>query len=180
VGSRHGRCTSEAPRKEGTLGGEVPSTTGGPLARRLRAEDLIAPLEPEFLLGYLDLAITGVLDYSKYERVYLGPWWDLPSEKGTTYTRAWKRAVLRRIPAQGAQHWGHIYLVVRDGEGRLELRRERGVLGMKGPEAEVTELVLREGRPMLSLAYRPSTLEHSEELDSFARDIAARFERQLD
>lgn len=132
----------------------------------------------EFLLGYVDLAIRGTLEYERFDRVYLGPWWDLPVSDPDL--RGWKRAVLRRVLAAGAEHWGHLFLVLNEGTaGRTLTWAEEpraGSVGGRPPE----RIRLRLGDPEILLYHRPSTPSHAEELTSFAHEVGERFRRQMD
>ncbi len=49
---------------------------------------------------------------SEVEGLYLGPPWELPVRPVTESGRGWKIATLQRIAGRGAEHWGHIYVVV--------------------------------------------------------------------
>ncbi len=156
-----------------------PSTPSAAIAvRREEALDL-APLHPEFLLGYLDLAITGALHYAHNQGVYLSPWWDLPAPDRLP-VRGWKRAVLHRDLHGGATHWGHLFLVCHEGLGRAELERETLAFTDGTPPRELVEIPLRVGRPEVILILRPTYPESREDLLRFAQDIVDRFRLQMD
>ncbi|HTT35336.1 MAG TPA: hypothetical protein VMH78_05660 [Thermoplasmata archaeon] len=163
---------------DGTTSNAV-AAQSGPIALPRRSPTPLAPLTPEFLLGYFDLALAATFDFPRYQGVYVSPWWDL-SDPETTEARVWKRAVLRRIPSAGATHWGHLYLVVSDGP--FAPRISRAGWGMpQGPEPiEPREILLRLGLPRVALWTRPSHPDRSPELDGFAELVAERFRRQLD
>ncbi|HYK94151.1 MAG TPA: hypothetical protein VEY07_08960 [Thermoplasmata archaeon] len=139
----------------------------------------MAPLHPEFLLSYVDLAIRGALEYSVNQGVYLSPWWELP-EPSRAPVRGWKRAVLRRNPHGGADHWGHLFLLCHEGVGRAELESEEMALVGGRERTQLIEIPLRVGRPEVTLVLRPTYEETREELHRFARDIVERFRLQLD
>ncbi len=139
----------------------------------------LAPVHPEFLLGYLDLAITGALQYSQNQGVYLTPWWDLPPADRAG-VRGWKRAVLRRNPHGGADHWGHLFLLCHEGLGRAELESETLAYVGAGSTRELIEIPLRVGHPVVVLFVRPTYPSSREELARFARDIVDRFRLQMD
>ncbi len=132
----------------------------------------------EFLLGYVDLAIRGTLEYERFDRVYLGPWWDLPT--GSPELRGWKRAVLRRVLAAGAEHWGHLFLVVNDSltARPLTWSEDRTLAGAE--REPPSSLQLRAAAPEIRMYYRPTGEAHAEALASFAREIGERFRRQMD
>lgn len=139
----------------------------------------LTPLHPEFLLSYVDLAIRGALEYSVNQGVYLSPWWDLP-ESGRGLVRGWKRAVLRRNPHGGADHWGHLFLVFHEGVGQAELEAEKRDLVGSRRAQKVIEIPLRKGRPEVVLLLRPTYEETREDLHRFGRDIVERFRLQMD
>lgn len=132
----------------------------------------------EFLLGYVDLAIRGTLEYDRFDRVYLGPWWDLPT--GSPELRGWKRAVLRRVPAAGAEHWGHLFLVIHDADDPAALDWAQELRRGKVEPAEPTGLVLRALAPEIRLYFRPTSAGTEEPLASFVREVGERFRRQMD
>ena len=133
------------------------------------------------MLGYLDLAIRGTLEYERYAHVYLSPWWELPDVPDGA--RAWKRAVLERIPLRGAEHWGHLYLVVRDAPGRTS---RLSIFGRTWDGNAVAEapgeqrLSLRRGHQLAELIVHPSHMERADKLKSFAAEVEERFRRQMD
>ena len=139
----------------------------------------MAPLRPEFLLSYLDLAIRGALGYSANQGVYLSPWWELPAPARAN-VRGWKRAVLCRNPHGGADHWGHLFLLCHEGVGRAELESEKLALVGGRERRQLIEIPLRVGQPEVILVLRPTYEETREELHRFARDIVDRFRLQLD
>ena len=157
---------------------ERPTPERSLAVRPAEAIDL-APVRPEFLLGYLDLAITGALRYAANQDVYLTPWWDLPSARPER-EHGWKRAVLRRNPHGGADHWGHLFLLVHEGIGHAELERESLALTRVRSPTALTEIPLRVGRPEVTLVLRPTYEETRVNLERFARDVVERFRIQLD
>lgn len=133
------------------------------------------------MLGYLDLAIRGTLEYERYAHVYLSPWWELPEVPEGS--RAWKRAVLERIPLKGAEHWGHLYLVVRRSEdrpARLSIfgRTWNGTVVGEAPGEE--RFALRRGEQLAELIVHPSRADRAERLRVFASELEQRFRRQMD
>jgi hypothetical protein len=72
-------------------------------------------------------ALDELLHAPEFGGVYHGPWWSVPlsSPPGEAATgAAWKCAVLRRRP-NGADHEGHLFLVVAAGPAAAELHSER-------------------------------------------------------
>lgn len=163
---------------------DPPNTAPGaePPSRSLSPRDEpgldLAPLKVEFLLGYFDLAITGALEYSRNQGIYLSPWWDLPSD--TEDLRGWKRAVLRKDPHGGADHWGHIFLVVLEGRGTVTLAADHPVFGVSRSAQRPVEVPLRAGRPRVVLFLRPTYPSTKEALLEFGRDVVDRFRKQRD
>jgi hypothetical protein len=164
-------------------GGENPD---GPEARSV-AHPPTPPAEPfpsagpvpaSMVLGYVDLAITGTLDYERYRGVYVGPWWIL--ENVPEGVHAWKRAVLRRVPGHGAEHWGHLYLIVRYSDRESLSWFTRDWRGRRAPKPPTANLVLRKGEVNAELALRSSDPAQSAHLEEFAREISERFRRQMD
>lgn len=156
-----------------------PPTGTGALAVPARAAVDLLPLHPEFLLGYLDLAITGALEYGRNQGIYLSPWWALPPPVRAP-VRGWKRAVLRRNPHGGADHWGHFFLLYYDNVGRAELDVEEMAYTRAPSRRAIHEIRLRVGRPVVTLLLRPTYDSTREELERFARDVVDRFRLQMD
>jgi len=138
-------------------------------------------IPPTLVLGYVDLALRGVLEYERYARVYLSPWWaveDLP--EGTI---AWKRAVLERVPLKGALHWGHLFLVVSDVHAetsRFRLLRSPALGGALAPRSNEIRVPLREGVQRAELVLHPTRPDRAEPLGAFGREVEVRFRRQMD
>jgi hypothetical protein len=139
------------------------------------------PIPPSLVLGYIDLAIRGVLEYDRYAALFLSPWWaveDLPIG-----TSVWKRAVLERIPLRGALHWGHLYLVVSDTPptpSRLRLFRSEALGGPVASRPNEIRVGLREGKQRAELILHPTKPDRTERLGAFAREVEVRFRRQMD
>lgn len=159
------------------------TVTGGdaaPLAVRRVAISTLFPVDPTFLLGYFDLAITGALEYPRYVGVYLAPWWDMPGLEASEGVHGWKRSVLKRVAGAGAEHWGHMFLVAAEGSRRVKVGPGDLGLPLKSSSEPVEEIQLRAGEPRLTLHIRATSSYHREELRAFAEDVAERFRRQLD
>lgn len=151
------------------------------LAPHIRSEDLLAPVRPKLLLGYFDLAVAGALDYARNDRIYLGPWWELPNAGAEGEVMGWKRAVLVRQVERGGLHLGHLFLIVLHGGRRLSLRPEDLFRwGATKGAAETREIIMRRGDPQLLLITRPTYSDTAEALQTFAEDVAERFRLQID
>ena len=160
-------------------------SSGGVVVPEIRAGAPKPPpskaIPPTLVLGYLDLAIRGVLEYERYHQVYLSPWWaveDVP--QGTS---VWKRAVLERVTSGGALHWGHLYLVVSDAPrtvSRFRLFRTPATGIGVATRPDELRLPLREGVQNAELILHPSRPERSDQLGAFGREVEVRFRRQMD
>lgn len=131
------------------------------------------------VLGYVDLAITGALDYPRYSSIYLGPWW--PVEDVPDGAHVWKRSVLERVPSRGARHWGHLFLVVRRTDlPRFSIFRRnwRGERIVDAPEAH--RVSLRSGVQPAELVVQPSGPAWLQPLRQLAEEISERYHRQMD
>ncbi|HEY6237782.1 MAG TPA: hypothetical protein VIZ68_01165, partial [Thermoplasmata archaeon] len=133
------------------------------------------------ILGYLDLALRGALEYERYSGLYFSPWWelaDLPAGAA-----GWKRAVLERVPQRGALHWGHLYLVVRDAPstpGILSIFGRRGQGGVAPKHENETRLEIRRGRQLAEIVLHPSHADRADRLVALGREVEIRFRRQMD
>jgi len=168
----------------------MPDETAPPAGRRsgrppLSVEEERGPpskaIPAPLLLGYFDLAVRGTLEYERFARVYLSPWWEIPDVPSGT--RAWKRAILERIPLRGAEHWGHLYLVVQpkaESGGFLSILTRPAIGTVVAPKPHETRLPLREGDQSAELIVQPRTPAYVERLDAFAREVEIRFRRQMD
>ncbi|MCI4319059.1 MAG: hypothetical protein L3K23_02865 [Thermoplasmata archaeon] len=139
-----------------------------------------APVPSGMILGYLDLAIRGVLEYPRFSAVYLGPWWDMSANVDLDGVEGWKRAVLRRVPHGGAQHWGHLFLIMTRRWAKVEVDPERFGLPSAAAAQPTTSLQLRAGDPHAVLIGRPSRPERAGELAEFMHEVVDRFVYQRD
>ncbi len=150
-------------------------------AARTETSSSSSPVPPTMMLGYLDLAIRGALEYERYALVYLSPWWELTDlPEGV---RAWKRAVLERIPLRGAEHWGHLYLIVRDPDLPRRRLSIRGLSWNGSPDERLPDeerLTLRHGAQVAELVVHPSHPDRADRLKRFASELEERFRRQMD
>ncbi|HZY70070.1 MAG TPA: hypothetical protein VFF67_03720 [Thermoplasmata archaeon] len=146
-----------------------------------RVEPAIAPpVTPGLILGYLDLAITGLLEYAMFQGVYLGPWWEIGEGELPDGIQAWKRSVLRRVPQRGAQHWGHIFLVTTRSWAKGEVEPDSFASSIGAAELALRQVPLRLGDPRAMLYARPTRPESAEHLDQFVRELVDRFIHQRD
>jgi hypothetical protein len=174
----------------GALLSGMPDGEGGPGTDASGSDPLAAPrppLEPlpstgavpaPMVLGYVDLAISGTLEYERYKGVYLGPWWKL--ENVPDGMHVWKRAVLHRTVGRGAEHWGHLFLIVRYETREMLSWFSKDLRGRQSPAFPSESIVLRRGDQTAELATRPTATAEAGRLDEFAREVSERFRRQMD
>jgi hypothetical protein len=139
-----------------------------------------APVSSGMILGYLDLAIRGVLEYPRFAGLYLGPWWDMAATVDIDGIEGWKRSVLERIPHGGARHWGHIYLITTRRWAKLQVDPMTLGLPSPAPSQVTTSVQLRAGDPHAVLFARPSRPERATELAGFVHEVVDRFVYQRD
>ncbi len=111
----------------------------------------------------LDRILELAVQESSFDGVYFGPWWEL---SGPGFVDGWKRAVLRRRPGGGADHWGHLFLVFSAAQASVRISTEadpRITSPRLGPVRRVGWIA-----PGYALLVRPSHPEGSFELDRLA------------
>lgn len=108
--------------------------------------------------------------------VYTGPPWPiLPTGAAGS---GWKLAVLRRRPAGGADHWGHVFLVRRGAPASVSIEPER--LGLSGTrEAGVEPVPGRPDLPDLVAFARPTQPATAAELRRYAGRLLDRLADRL-
>lgn len=101
-----------------------------------------------------------------FESVYSGPAWPVagPAKEGDP--AVWKVAVLERREGRGAEHWGHLYIIVGHRPADVVIHLEEGPLGDPNRPG-IVPLPVRPGLP-LQIRYRPRSLETSGRLGAFA------------
>jgi hypothetical protein len=86
-------------------------------------------------------ALRRAMDRALFERrgegAYASPWWASPVDGTHPGVRAWKAAVLCRRPEGGAEHWGHVFVVLgpsgSPGSPRLTPESFLGARHSEGP-----------------------------------------------
>jgi hypothetical protein len=122
----------------------------------------------------VDRALAAALALPSRAGVYVGPWWDLESTGPPNPPRGWKRAILRRRPGGGAEHWGHLFLVVSSDPGDTGIDVATLPLFKDSRSAARTRRTFRlPTRPGVAwLIARPSTPLGEAPLGELAREIA--------
>ncbi len=123
--------------------------------------------------------LTAIEDYrnklrarSEVDGVYLGPPWELPVQPLTESGRGWKLAALQRIAGRGAEHWGHIYVVVVQDRAAWDVETASNPKGMR-PLLEIAEVeALPFDDPGLLLFIRPRHADYRLRLQTLALTLA--------
>lgn len=150
------------------------------VAGRVRARAVpSAPVSPRFLRGYVDLAITGVLEYERFGELRAGPWRSLarrtvPAES----TTHWERQVLERRLAGDLAPWATLRFVV-GRRRRATPTRDDLLDGVLAPGAHLI-VFIRDRVPPVYLEATPHREHDRRAVATFLWDVAERFRRQLD
>jgi hypothetical protein len=135
------------------------------------------PVAFGFLLGYLDLAFRGTLEYSTYRELVLGPWLEVERRRGGFGLRQWRRTVHERAMFTAPEHLGSIRV-------RMDFRDPPGLLRRRAPGPDPVDpsrqVELRVGTPKISLIVDAVDEGRAVRLLGLAREVAERFRRQLD
>jgi hypothetical protein len=116
-----------------------------------------------------ELAISMTRERPAFQGVYTGPAWETISSSTSTEVRVWKIAVLMRRPGAGAEHWGHVFLVMGTGTPTISIRPAGGIAG----DADRLELETLPGVPgaPLRIQIRPTAPETRDRLREFALEF---------
>lgn len=138
------------------------------------------PVRSDFLLGYLDLAIAGTLEYPRFQGVFLTPWRPLPLAEVGLAARGWVRTVYYRSPHAEQQYVGQLLLVSALGVGDpvtlLTVLPDVGTVEADGS----SRIQLRVGDPRVFLFLLAQEPVARRRLELFAHDVSERFRRQMD
>jgi hypothetical protein len=104
-----------------------------------------------------------------FERVYPGPVWESAGPTGAPGTGVWKIAVLERQSTAGAEHLGHLFVVVAEDPKKVVLRPESG-LAANPNRMELESLSADPGVPW-RLLIRPRSAETASRLRAFALEF---------
>ncbi len=109
---------------------------------------------------------------SERDGVYLGPPWELPVRPVTESGQGWKLAALQRVSGRGAEHWGHIYVVVVRRRAAWDLRTAKSPEGLRPQldNAEVEPVPFDD--PGLVLFIRPRHEDYRLRLRTLALTLA--------
>jgi hypothetical protein len=114
-------------------------------------------------------ALTETAGHPPFEQVYPGPVWESASPTGATPTGVWKIAVLERRSTGGAEHWGHLFLVVGENTSKLQIQPAGG-LAANPNRAELEPLSEEPGFPW-RLLIRTRSAETASRLRAFALEF---------
>ncbi|MCI4352843.1 MAG: hypothetical protein L3K14_05580 [Thermoplasmata archaeon] len=108
-------------------------------------------------------------------RVYTGPAWETPNRDTSLSARVWKLAVLERRPEGGAEHWGHMLLVLGKTPSKVVIQPERPMLG--GPDPPAVETLPALSSVPWEVRIRPRSAETASRLRAFALEFQRCAER---
>ena len=101
--------------------------------------------------------------------VYTGPAWEIPNPKASSPARVWKIAVLQRRVGRGAEHWGHLWLVLSEPPVDVELQPLGGISGNR--ESLSVEILPGSPATPFQVRLRPLSEETSARLRAFALEF---------
>lgn len=122
-----------------------------------------------------EASCAGACASSDLPGVYVAPLWDLALEGGAPSLQGWKRAVLRRIEGAGAEHWGHIFLIVSARPGAISIRPNSDVPVPSNVPLDAVGRVLEVGPPSVVLFVRPLHPGVEAHLTAFAGAVERQF-----
>lgn len=132
----------------------------------------------EFLMGYVDLAISGTLEYRSFQSIYLGPWQEITEGLAPTGTRAFARDIHHQGPGAGTPMGRLVLAVSEEGVG---LRTSHRRAGRRRSVPRVGDrFLLRGAGPRLEIVVEPYAGERRQALRGFGREVAHRFFQQFD
>jgi hypothetical protein len=119
-----------------------------------------------------DQAAAATAGTAPFEAVYPGPSWPVKTPPGAGHARVWKMAVLERRAGGGAEHWGHVFVVVGENAPDVVIRPEGGLPGDKDrPEMEPLPAI---PGGLLQVRIRPLTEGTADRLRAFALAFQSR------
>jgi hypothetical protein len=114
-------------------------------------------------------AISATTGHPTFQRVYTGPVWEIRGSSGSGDPPVWKIAVLERRPGAGAEHWGHVFLVLGKGTAEISLRPAGGLVG-NADRPDLETLPDIPGGP-LRIQFRPTSPDTRSRLREFALEF---------
>jgi len=114
-------------------------------------------------------AATSTAGRPPYETVYTGPVWESASPTGPGGARVWKIAVLERRASRGAEHWGHLFVVLGEDAPKIDIRPEGGMQG--DPHRPGLESLPAPPGVPLQVLFRPIAAETRARLRGFALEF---------
>ncbi|MGC2288963.1 MAG: hypothetical protein WA688_03805 [Thermoplasmata archaeon] len=114
-------------------------------------------------------AATATAGHPPYDKVYTGPIWESGHPSGAFEARVWKIAVLERRPTAGAEHWGHLFVLLREKASEVAIRPEGGVQGY--PDRPALEILPEPSGAPLQIWIWPRSAETAVRLRAFALEF---------
>jgi hypothetical protein len=130
---------------------------------------------PDWIAAW-EAALSATAGHSPFEEVYTGPPWDTTASSARAAVQVWKVAVLRRREEGGAEHWGHLFLLLGPGAASWVIRPEGG-LGGDPKRPAVRSIPAPEGSPT-RIHFRPTSEATADALRAFAVEVQRRFHVQ--
>ncbi|MGA7860885.1 MAG: hypothetical protein WCB19_03400 [Thermoplasmata archaeon] len=115
------------------------------------------------------IAASSTVGHPPYEAVYTGPVWESASPTGPGSARVWKIAVLERRASGGAEHWGHLFVVLGENASKIAIHPEGGMQG--DPDRPGLESLPASPGVPLQVLLRPRSAETSARLRAFALEF---------
>jgi hypothetical protein len=116
-----------------------------------------------------DQAAAETAGLPPFETVYAGPAWPVGLPAESSRTKVWKIAVLERRAGRGAEHWGHLFLVLGGNTPEIVILPEGGWQG--DPERPGMETLPAPPGGPLQIRVRPRRAETADRLRAFALEF---------
>ncbi len=129
-------------------------------------------MPPKDWISIWERASAEAAGHPPFEAVYPGPVWESASPFGPAKVGVWKIAVLERRPAAGAEHWGHLFVVLGENASKVVLRPESGLTG--NPDRPELEPLPGESGAQWQILIRPRSAETAARLRAFGLEFQRR------
>jgi hypothetical protein len=116
-----------------------------------------------------DRAAAETAGVPPFEAVYTGPAWLVDTPVESRGTKAWKIAVLERRAGRGAEHWGHLFLVLGENAPEVVILPEAGWQG--DPQRPGMETLPPPPGAPFQIRLRPHRAETADRLRAFALEF---------